>query len=62
MTDLHKHYDQLDAEDHAVIDNVFRGLFNTYKEVRGISLMGNDRCEEAVDAVAKWILLSKQSA
>lgn len=56
---MHKYYNQLTEHEKNIIDNILVwGLRNTAKSY-GIPLANDDRAEEFVDALSKYILDSR---
>jgi hypothetical protein len=58
---LHEYYDQLTEVEKRVVDESFRSIY----AIAGmgsvkVPLKGDDDAEVAVDAVAKWIILSRK--
>lgn len=59
MTDLHHHYDQLTDQERGFVDRVCgRDTFKLALEFN-IVLRGDDTAERAVDAVARWVIESR---
>jgi hypothetical protein len=66
MKDLHEHYSQLTPPETKFVDQLIRHAFAEAKALReagdyGPPLIGDDRCEEAVDALAKWVIESRSA-
>jgi len=66
--EIHEHYNQLTSLEQDMIDDMFNTLFTAFKYARkteGINinyfLNGDDRAERAIDAVAKWVLESRNN-
>lgn len=62
MTDIHHHYNQLTAKEREAVDTCFNrqmGAIWFILDTHGIPAIGDDRCERAVDAIARWIIESR---
>lgn len=60
MTDLHRHYDELTETERHFVDQRFENIFKNAK-LEGIPLWGNDLAEIAVDALARLVIVSRQT-
>lgn len=61
LTNLHAYYDQLDTTERAFVDGIVcRTTFRNGRELLGYDLLGDDACERAVDALARWVLESRK--
>jgi hypothetical protein len=56
---IHNNYDKLTDRERHFVDNIFKDMFEAAKFL-GIKLAGDDRAEYAVEAVATWLLESKE--
>jgi len=55
---LHFHYDQLNELEKLFVDCAVREIF-AYAKAMSRRLNGDDSCERAVDALARWIIESR---
>lgn len=60
---IHKNYDLLSVDEKSFVDVLFREAFAKAKDgALGYSLLGDDRAEYAVEAVATWLVESAKEA
>ncbi|MHA2219714.1 MAG: hypothetical protein ACXACY_27720 [Candidatus Hodarchaeales archaeon] len=57
---IHHHYDQLTENEQYALDQAFDDMINTISRQFDIPMIGDDRTERAVDAVAKAIIQSRE--
>lgn len=59
MINLHEYYDQLTPLEKSFVDDFMREMFDD-AQCGGMTLAGDDRAERVADAVARWIIESRQ--
>lgn len=58
--DIHQHYKQLTDSERRAVDDAFRFLLRDL-EAHGVRLVGDDRAERAIDAVARAVIESRDA-
>ena len=58
MNNLHEHYDQLTANEKRFVDHQVKETMAVAKHA-DVPLAGDDRCERAADALARWVIESR---
>lgn len=61
--DIHFHYDQLTQMERDFVDQTFRDIFKEIQDYRmhGVRLIGDDKCERAIDALARALIESRDA-
>ena len=57
---IHKNYLLLSTSESELVDQLIQEAFNQSAEVMGYRLLGDDRCEIVVEALATWFLESRK--